>query len=116
MSDELRVVLVGAAKTAHDQMLEEARSGMTSINSSQMINWIVADYFNRYYSKRKGALCQAHFNERRYILEAMKIEDPEQRRRALQEAARNLALKRPAQRKNKGSPKENVAGSKKLIE
>jgi hypothetical protein len=111
MSEELRIVLVGAAKVAHDRMLEEVRSGMTSINSSRLINWIVADYFARYFQKRKNALCKAHFNERKYLLEAMKIEDPEQRRRALQEAARNLGLNRQRQKKERPEPQKNRAPS-----
>lgn len=92
-------MLTGPAKEAHDKMLEEARNGKTSINSSRLINWIVADYFARYFLKRKEALCKAHFNERKHLLEAMKIEDPEQRRRAIQEAARNLGRSR-LRRKN----------------
>ena len=37
MSDELRVVLVGAAKAAHDQMLKDAKAdGRTTINSSKL--------------------------------------------------------------------------------
>lgn len=108
MNDELRVVLVGQGKEAHDRMLEVARGdGKTSINSSRLINWIVADYFARYFQKRKDALCKAHFNERKCLLEAMKIEDPEARRRALQEAARSLAAKRPRGEKGKSSPQEN---------
>lgn len=100
MSDELRIVLVGSGKEAHDRMLEAARAdGKTSLNSSRLINWIVTDYFTRYFEKRKDALCKAHFNERKHLLEAMKIEDPEERRRALQEAARNLAAKRPRGKK-----------------
>ncbi len=99
MSDELRIVLTGAAKEAHDKMLDETRNGKTSINSSRLINWIVADYFARYFHKRKEAICKAHFNARKHLLEAMKIEDPEKRRRALQEAARNLASKRPIKKR-----------------
>ena len=101
MNDELRIVLIGAAKEAHDKMLAEARNGKTSINSSRLINWIVTDYCARYFQKRKDALCRAHFNERKYLLEAMKIEDPERRRRALQEITRNLVAKRPREKRNK---------------
>jgi hypothetical protein len=101
VSDELRIVLTGPAKEAHDKMLVEARNGKTSINSSGLINWIVTDYFARYFERRKDALCKAHFNERKHLLEAMKIEDPEERRRALQEAARNLGRSR---RRRKNAP------------
>lgn len=107
MSNDLRIVLVGPAKAAHDKMLEEVRNGKTSINSSRLINWIVADYLARYFPKRKDALCKAHFNERKHLLEAMKIEDPEARWRALQEAARNLAAKRS--RKREEQPAKNNA-------
>ncbi len=101
MSDELRIVLVGSGKEAHDRMLEAARADdKTSLNSSRLINWIIADYFARYFHKRKDALCKAHFNERKCLLEVMRIEDPEARRRALQEAARKLSSS--SQRRNKG--------------
>lgn len=112
MSDELRIVLVGSGKDAHDRMLEAARAdGKTTINSSKLINWIVADYFSRYFPKRKDALCKAHFNERKCLLEAMKIEDPEERRRALQETARSLAANRPRPKKERSSDKENSAAN-----
>lgn len=115
VNDELRIVLVGQGKEAHDRMLEATRAdGKTSINSSRLINWIVADYLTRYFQKRKDALCKAHFNERKYLLEAMKIENPEERRRALQEAARSLgrsSLRRkkvpPAAQKN-GAAKDEI--------
>ncbi len=110
MNDELRIVLVGAGKDAHDKMLEAARAdGKTSLNSSRLINWIVTDYFARYFQKRKDALCKAHFNERKCLLEAMKIEDPEARRRALQEAARSLGQNRPGRKKVQHVEKENSA-------
>lgn len=102
MNNDVRIVLVGAAKAAHDQMLSEARAdGKTSINSSKLINWIVSDYFERFFKSRKTRLCKAHFNSRKCVLEAMKIEDPEKRRRVLQEAVRNLGavVKAPRQRK-----------------
>ena len=112
MSDELRIVLVGLGKEAHDQMLEAARAdGKTTINSSKLINWIVADYFSRYFSKRKDALRKAHFNERKCLLEVMKIEDPEARRRALQETARSLAKSHPRPKKELSADKENSAAS-----
>ena len=92
MNSDVRIVLVGAAKAAHDQMLTDVRAdGKTTINSSKLINWIVADYFERYFRGRKKKLCKEHFNERKGFLEAMKIEDPEARRRALQAMAKNLA-------------------------
>ena len=113
MSNELRVVLVGVAKDAHDRMLDEVRAdGKTSINSSRMINWIVSDYFSRVFRKRKDALCKAHFNERKCLMEAMKIEDPEERRRALHEAARSLGTKRPAKAKESKAPQNALADSK----
>lgn len=91
MSDELRIVLVGAAKAAHDQMLGEMQGDKRiSINSSRLINWIVLDYCQRYFPTRKKQLTKAHFNERKCLLAAMRIEDLEERRRALQEAARSL--------------------------
>lgn len=114
MSDDLRIVLVGPAKEAHDKMLEEARNGKTSINSSRLINWIVADYFARYFKRRKDALCKAHFNERKHLLEALKIEDPEARRRALQEAARNLGRSRPRGKKASPTVQENGAANEKI--
>ena len=104
MSNDVRIVLAGAAKVAHDQMLSEARAdGKTSINSSKLINWIVSDYFERFFKSRKSRLCQEHFNSRKCVLEAMKIEDPEERRRVLQEAIKSLAtvLKTPKSRKPK---------------
>ncbi len=109
MNDELRIVLVGPGKAAHDRMLEAARAdGKTSVNSSRLINWIVADYFARYFQRRKDALCKAHFNERKWLMEAMRIEDPEARRRALQEAARSLGLNGP-RRKVRPAVNDNSA-------
>ena len=107
MNDDVRIVLVGAAKAAHDQMLAEARAdGKTTISSSKLINWIVSDYFDRFFSKRKQQLCKEHFNSRKCVLEAMKIEDPEARRCALQEAARALgALTKEARTKKSESKK-----------
>jgi len=92
MNDDVRIVLAGRAKAAHDEMLKEARSdGKTTINSSRLINWIVSDYFERFFQRRKKKLCNAHFNSRKCLLEAMKSNDPEAVRRALKETARNLA-------------------------
>ena len=92
MSDEIRIVLVGPAKQAHDQMLQDAKAdGKTKINSSKLINWIMADYFNLMFDKRKQQLCKEHFNSRKCVLEAMKTNDPEAIRQALEEAAKNLA-------------------------
>lgn len=109
MNDELRILLVGPGKDAHDRMLEAARAdGKTSINSSRLINWIVADYFARYFQRRKDALRRAHFNERKWLMEAMRIEDPEARRRALQEAARSLGLNGP-RRKVRPAVNDNSA-------
>ena len=91
MTDELRIVLVGGAKKAHDQMLGEVRAdGKTTINSSRLINWIVSDYFEHFYQKQKKKLFKENSNSRKCILEAMKIEDPSERRRALQEATKQL--------------------------
>lgn len=104
MSDELRIVLVGAAKAAHDQMLAEVLAdGRTSISSSKMMNWIAEDYFQHFFQRRKRHLCKEHFNERKCFEAAMKIEDPIERRRALQEAAKSLgaATKAPRRRKQK---------------
>lgn len=103
-------MLVGSGKEAHDRMLEEARAdGKTTINSSKLINWIVADYFSRFFPKRKGALCKAHFNERKCLLEAMRIEDLAARRRALQEAARSLSQSSPRHKKVRLVENENNA-------
>lgn len=91
MNNDVRIVLVGTAKVAHDQMLADVRAdGKTTINSSKLINWIVADYFERYFRGRKKKLCREHFNGRKGFLEAMKIENPEERRRALQAVAKHL--------------------------
>lgn len=112
VNDELRIVLVGSGKEAHDRMLEAARAdGKTSLNSSRLINWIVADYFARYFPKRKDALCKAHFNERKCLLEVMKIEDPEVRRRALQVAARSLSQNRPRRKNVRPPAQENGAAN-----
>lgn len=92
MSEDVRIVLVGAAKAAHDKMLIDVRAdGKTTINSSKLINWIVSDYFEHSFQRRKKKLCKEHFNSRKCVIEAMKNGDPEEMRRALQEAARNLA-------------------------
>lgn len=107
-------MLVGSAKEAHDRMLKEIRNEKTSINSSRLINWIVADYFTRYFERRKDALCKAHFNERKRLLEAMKIEDPEVRRRALQEVARSLTASRPHRKKIQPAEKENNAAKNEI--
>jgi len=114
VNDELRIVLIGPGKEAHDRMLEAARAdGKTSVNSSRLINWIVADYFARYFQRRKDALCKAHFNERKWLMEALRIEDPEARRRALQEAARSLTVSRPRKKKELSTEKENGAAKDK---
>jgi hypothetical protein len=102
VNDEVRIVLVGAAKAAHDQMLAEILSDKrTSISSSKMMNWIAVDYFERFFKRRQKQLRKEHFNERKCFQEAMKIEDPAERRRALQEAARNLGVLGGAQRGRK---------------
>lgn len=97
-------MLVGAAKAAHDQMLAEILSDKrTSISSSKMMNWIAVDYFERFFKRRQKQLRKEHFNERKCFQEAMKIEDPEARRRALQEIAKSLgaAAKAPRRKKQK---------------
>ena len=102
MNNDVRIVLVGAAKAAHDRMLADVRAdGKTSINSSKLINWIVADYFARFFQRRKEKLCKEHFNERKGVLDAMKIEDPVERRRALQAVAKNLAAANSGRHKRK---------------
>ena len=106
MSDELRIVLGGAAKAAHDQMLSEVLGdGRTSISSSKMMNWIVTDYFERCFPSRKKQLCQEHLSERKCFEAAMKIEDPAERRRALQDVAKSLgaATKAPRRRKKRNA-------------
>lgn len=115
MNDEVRIVLVGAAKAAHDQMLAEILSDKrTSISSSKMMNWIAVDYFERFFKRRQKQLCKEHFNERKCFLEAMKIEDPEARRRALQEAAKSLgaATKAPRRQKKKTAAESDAPGLK----
>jgi hypothetical protein len=111
MSDGIRIVLVGRAKTAHDQMLAEIQADKrTSISPSKLINWIVTDYFERLFELRKGQLCHEHLNERKYVLEAMRIENPVERRRALQEAARVLnAASRPQRERRKKTSSPNDA-------
>ena len=110
MNDDVRIVLVGAAKAAHDQMLAEVRAiGTTTINSSKLINWIVADYFARMFQRRKGKLCSEHYNSRKGILEAMKIADPDERRRALQEVTKSLAQSNSVIRKRKNKSSANDA-------
>lgn len=112
MSDESRVVLVGTAKAAHDRVLAELqRDERISINSSKLVNWIVLDYCERYLAARKKHLAKAHFSERKCFEAAMKIEDPEERRRALREAARSLAPSVPRQKKERAQTKENRAAS-----
>jgi hypothetical protein len=107
MSDEIRVVLAGPAKVAHDQMLRDAKAdGKTKINSSKLINWIVVDYFNLMFDKRKQQLCKEHFDSRKCVLEALKTKDSEAIRQALEEAAKNLAhppSKRPSKARHKDS-------------
>lgn len=115
MSDELRIVLVGAAKAAHDKMLAEVLGdGRTSISSSKMMNWIVTDYFERSFANRKKQLCQEHLSERKWFEVAMKIEDPEERRRALQEIAKSLgaAIKAPRRRKKRNALESDAQESK----
>lgn len=91
MSEELRIVLVGAAKAAHDRELAELQKDeRISINSSRLVNWIVLDYCERYIAARRKQLAKAHFNERKCFEAAMRIADPEERRRALREAAKSL--------------------------
>ncbi|MBX3034595.1 MAG: hypothetical protein KF865_11780 [Bdellovibrionaceae bacterium] len=108
MSDELRIVLVGAAKAAHDKMLSEVRADeKVTINSSKLINWIVQDYFDSFFAKRKNRICRAHLNSRKYMMAVMKGDDPQAIRKALQELARNLALEKKT---NDDSSEEN-AGS-----
>lgn len=88
MSDELRIVLVGAAKAALDRALADLqRDERISVNSSKLANSIVLDYCERYLRARKRYLVEAHLNERKCFEIAMRIEDPEARRRALREAA-----------------------------
>jgi hypothetical protein len=90
-TEELRIVLVGESKIDHDKMLNELRMDQTvSINSSRLINWIVHDYFENFYPKRKAKILKAHFNSRKCVLEAMKKNDPKEVSRALRELARNL--------------------------
>ena len=117
MSDELRIVLVGAAKAAHDQMLAEILSDKrTSISSSKMMNWIALDYFEHFFKRRKKHLCKEHLNDRKCFEEAMRIENPLERRRALQEAARSLGSltgARPGRKKKADSPLDNAAPEKK---
>ena len=92
MNDELRIVLVGSAKKAHDKMLAEVRADdKATINSSKLINWIVADYCENFFEKRKNKICKAHINSRKYMLAVMKGNDPQAIRKALQELARNIA-------------------------
>jgi hypothetical protein len=101
MSGDVRIVLVGAAKAAHDRMLADVRSdGRTSINSSKLINWIVSDYFAHFFARRKKTLCKEHYNERKGFLAAMKIEDPAARRLALRELARSLVMEENISRKS----------------
>ena len=98
MSDDLRIVLVGPGKDAHDKMLAEIRADeKATINSSKLINWIVADYFENFFEKRKKKICKAHLNSRKYMLAVMKGNDPQAIRKELQELARNIA---PAKNKN----------------
>lgn len=106
--------MIGSGKKAHDRMLEAARAdGKTSLNSSRLINWIVVDYFSRYFPRRKDALCKAHFNERKCLLEAMKIEDPDSRRRALREAARSLTGNRPRRPRERLDSRDSAANDQK---
>ena len=98
MTDELRIVLVGQAKEAHDKMLAEIRADdRATINSSKLINWIVADYFENFFEKRRKKICKAHLNSRKYLLAVMRGKDPLAIRKALQELARNIE---PAKDKN----------------
>ena len=91
MSEDLRIVLVGAAKAAHDLMLAEVKDdARTSINSSKLINWLVQDYFKRFYIKRKKALIKDHLNSKKWILEVMKTGNATEIRRALHETARHF--------------------------
>lgn len=104
MSDDLRIVLVGPAKQAHDKMLAEVRADdKATINSSKLINWIVADYFEHFFEKRKKKICKAHLNSRKYMLAVMKGNDPQAIRKALQELARNIALAKTKNEEDAGA-------------
>ena len=113
MNNDLRIVLVGAAKAAHDTMLTEVKAdGRTTINSSKLINWIVLDYFNRYFQQRKSVLCKEHFNSRKFVMEAMKTGDPDELRRAFKAAAKSLASpKRTEQNKGRKAEIKSVAAA-----
>lgn len=109
MSEEIRVVLVGAAKAAHDQMLAEILADRrTSISSSRLLNWIAVDYFEHFFKRRKKQLCKEHFNERKCLQEAMKLDDPEMRRKALQEAVNILEATQTGPRKKKQNSSKPV--------
>ena len=91
MSEELRIVLVGAAKAALDRELAELQKDeRISINASKLGNWIILDYCERYIEARRKQLAKAHFNERKCFEATMRIADPEERRCALREAAKSL--------------------------
>jgi len=105
MSDGVRIVLFGAAKAAHDQMLAEALlDNRLSISSSKLMNWIAVDYFENFFKKRKRRLCKEHLNERKCFQEAMKIEDPGERRRALQDTLKALGAPTMQPRRKRQKP------------
>ena len=104
---------MGRAKEAHDKMLNEVRSdGKTTINSSKLVNWIVSDYFENFFRRRRKALCKEHFNSRKCLLDAMKGDDPEKLKQALQEAARNLGKKKASRKKEHGTQEGGAAKEK----
>jgi hypothetical protein len=98
MTEDIRIVLVGAAKEAHDKMLNEIRSDeKTSITSSKLINWIVSDYFQNYFDKRRNKICKAHFNSRKFMRAVLKENDPQSMKRALRELTKNLSSEKEDQ-------------------
>lgn len=116
MKDEVRIVLVSAAKAAHDRMLTEIKAdGKTTINSSKMINWIVNDYFERFFQKRKNVICKAHFNERKCLQEALKIEDQAERFRALRELTKSFTSKKMRANKKINEKKFKTSTESELV-
>lgn len=92
MSNELRIVLVGPAKEAHDKMLTEIRRNESvSINSSKLINCVVADYFRSCFKTRKSKILKEHVNSRKYLRELLKREEPHAIERALRAISRKLS-------------------------
>jgi hypothetical protein len=87
-------------------MLIQVRAdGKTSINSSKLINWIVFDYFEHFFEKRKKKLCKAHINSRKLMLAALKENNPQARMLALMEFARSIA---PEKEKTDLVPKDGT--------